>query len=60
MGTKIVLWLVWAGFTASTLVLAPLDQPGTLTLIEKLVKLQWADINQNLGQKQKLVNTPIS
>ena len=49
MGTKIVLWLVWAGFTAYTLLLAPLDQPGTLTLIEKLVKLQWADINAILA-----------
>jgi hypothetical protein len=45
MGRKIVLWLLWVGFVAYTLVLAPLEQPGTLTLIEKLVKLQWADIN---------------
>jgi hypothetical protein len=36
---------VWVGFIAYTLLLAPLDQPGTLTLIEKLVRLQLAGIN---------------
>lgn len=45
MGRRIVLWLVWVAFIAYTLLLAPLEEPGTLTLIEKLVKLQWADIN---------------
>ncbi len=45
MGRKIGLWLVWAGFIAYTLSLAPLDQPGTLTTIGKLVTLQLADIN---------------
>ncbi len=45
MGRKIVLWLVWVAFVAYTLLLAPLEQPGALTQIEKLVKLQWADIN---------------
>jgi len=45
MGRKIVLWLVWAAFIAYTLLLAPLDQPGTLTLIEKLVTLQLEGIN---------------
>jgi hypothetical protein len=49
MGTKIVLSLVWLVFVSYTLLLAPLDQPGTLTLIEKLVKLQWADINPILA-----------
>jgi hypothetical protein len=49
MGTKIVLWLVWLVFVAYTLLLAPLDQPGTLTLIEKLIKLEWADINPILA-----------
>ncbi len=42
---KFILWLVWVGFIAYTLLLAPLDQPGTLTLIEKLVRLQLAGIN---------------
>ncbi len=45
MGRKIVLWLVWIAFVAYTLLLAPLEQPGTLTLVEKLVTLQWAGIN---------------
>lgn len=45
MGTKIALWLVWAGFIAYTLLLAPLDQAGTLTLIGKLVTFQLEGIN---------------
>lgn len=45
MGRKIVLWLVWIVFVAYTLLLAPLEQPGTLTLVEKLVTLQWTGIN---------------
>lgn len=45
MGRKIVLWLVWTAFVAYTLFLAPLEQPGTLTLVEKLVTLQWTGIN---------------
>ncbi|SRR5579883_1613417 len=49
MGTKIVLWLIWLVFVAYTLLLAPLDQLGNLTLIEKLVKLQWMDINPILA-----------
>jgi hypothetical protein len=49
MGTKIVLWLIWLVFVAYTLLLTPLDQPGNLMLIEKLVKLQWMDINPILA-----------
>lgn len=45
MGRKVLLSVVWVAFVAYTLLLAPLEQPGTLTLVEKLVKLQWADIN---------------
>ncbi|MBE9168705.1 DUF2834 domain-containing protein [Pleurocapsales cyanobacterium LEGE 06147] len=45
MSTKIVLWLVWLVFVAYTLLLAPLDQPGNITLLEKLIKLQWSDVN---------------
>jgi hypothetical protein len=48
MNSKIVLWLLWTGFVAYTLLLAPLDQPGNLTLIEKLVTLQLAGINPYL------------
>jgi hypothetical protein len=45
MSRKIVLWLLWLGFISYTLFLAPLDQPGNLRLVQKLVTLQWADIN---------------
>ncbi len=45
MNSRIVLWLVWVIFVAYTLLLAPLEQPGTLTLVEKLVTLQWTGIN---------------
>jgi uncharacterized membrane protein len=55
MDTKIVLWLVLLVFVGYTLLLAPLDQPGTLTLIEKLVKLQWVDINPILGLRDSRI-----
>ncbi|WP_013323294.1 hypothetical protein [Gloeothece verrucosa] len=45
MKTKIVLWLVWLIFTAYTLLISPLDHPGVLTLMEKLIKFQISDIN---------------
>lgn len=45
MNTKIVLWLVWLIFTTYTLLIAPLDQPGVLTLMEKLIKFELSDIN---------------
>lgn len=45
MSRKLVLWVIWAGFIAYTLLLAPLDQPGTLTVIGKLLTFQLADIN---------------
>ncbi|ACK73429.1 conserved hypothetical protein [Gloeothece citriformis PCC 7424] len=45
MNTKIILWLIWVIFITYTLWLAPLDQPGNLTLVEKLIKLEWADLN---------------
>ena len=48
MKTKMFLWLLWAIFIAYTLLLAPLDQPGTLTVIEKLLKLQLEGINPYL------------
>ena len=45
MSRKIVLGFVWTVFIAYTLLRSPLDQPGTLTLIGKLVTLQLAGIN---------------
>lgn len=45
MARKVVLWLIWATFIAYTLSLAPLDQPGTLTTIGKLVTFHLEGIN---------------
>ena len=45
MTRKLALWLIWTVFTAYTLLLAPLDQPGTLTVIGKLVTLKLEGIN---------------
>jgi hypothetical protein len=45
MGTKLLLFLVWVVFIAYTGFLAPLDRPGTLTLMEKMLEFQWAGIN---------------
>ncbi len=41
---KIGLWLLWLGFVAYTLALAPLDQPGNLDLIRRLILVQWSGI----------------
>ncbi len=45
MGRKIALFLIWAGFVAYTLSLAPLDQPDTWPLVQKLLTLQWGKVN---------------
>ncbi len=45
MKTKIFLWLLWAVFIAYILLLAPLDRPGTLTVIERMLKFQLEGIN---------------
>ena len=46
MGRKITLWLVWAGFIAYIVFLAPpLHLSETLTLLRKILTVQWADIN---------------
>lgn len=46
MVRKIALWLIWAGFIAYILLLAPpLHLPETLTLLKKILTVQWADIN---------------
>ncbi|MBW4576012.1 MAG: DUF2834 domain-containing protein [Aphanothece sp. CMT-3BRIN-NPC111] len=45
MGRKIALSLLWAGFVAYTLSLAPIDQPDTWPLVKKLLMLQWGELN---------------
>jgi hypothetical protein len=45
MGRKIALFLIWVGFVAYTLWLAPLDQPDTWPLVQKLLTLQWGKLN---------------
>lgn len=42
---KLALWLFWTAFVLYTIVLAPLDQPGTLELVGKLLRLEWGDLN---------------
>jgi hypothetical protein len=42
---KITLFLIWIGFVAYTLWLAPLDQPDTWPLAQKLLTLQWNKLN---------------
>lgn len=48
MGRKTLLWLVWIGFTAYTIWLAPLDHAYTWSVGRMLVTLQWDDINAYL------------
>lgn len=46
MNRKIALWLIWAGFIAYVVFLAPpLHLAETLTLLSKILTFQWADIN---------------
>ena len=46
MNRKIALWLIWAGFIAYIVFLAPpLHLGETLTLLSKILTFQWADIN---------------
>lgn len=45
MTLKFVLLIVWALFVGYTLKLAPLEQPGTLTLMEKMIKLDLEGVN---------------
>jgi len=46
MVRKIALWLIWAGFIAYVLFLAPpIHWQETFTLLRKILTLQWADIN---------------
>ncbi len=45
MGRKIALLLIWWIFVSYTLWLAPLDQPDTWPLVQKLLTLQWGEVN---------------
>lgn len=45
MARKIILFSIWIAFTSYTLWLAPLDQPDTWPLIQKLLTFQLTDIN---------------
>ncbi len=45
MGRKIALLLIWVSFVAYTVFLAPLDQPDTWPLVQKLLTLQWTKVN---------------
>jgi hypothetical protein len=42
---KTVLWIIWLGFIAYTVLLAPVDQPDTWSLGSKLLTLQWEKLN---------------
>jgi len=45
MARKITFGLLWVGFVAYAFLLAPPDQPDTLTLIQNLSTGQWQEIN---------------
>ncbi|HEY9725097.1 MAG TPA: DUF2834 domain-containing protein [Chroococcales cyanobacterium] len=45
MGRKLALFLMWAGFVAYVLWLAPLDRSDTWPLVKKLLTLQWGKVN---------------
>ena len=45
MVRKITLFLIWVGFVAYTVWLAPLDQPDTWPLVKKLLTFQWGEVN---------------
>jgi len=45
MVRKVVLCLIWVGFVAYTLWLAPLDQPDTWPLVKKLLTFQYGEVN---------------
>lgn len=45
MVRKIILFLIWITFTTYTMLLAPLDQPDTWPLVQKLLTFQLAEVN---------------
>jgi hypothetical protein len=48
MGRKFLLWSIWLIFTGYTAWLAPLDQPDTWSLLQKLLTFQLGSINAYL------------
>jgi hypothetical protein len=42
---KTALLLIWVAFVAYTIALAPLDQPDTWPLVQKLLTLKWTEVN---------------
>ena len=42
---KTILWAIWLGFVTYTILLAPVDQPDTWSLGQKLLTLQWQEVN---------------
>lgn len=45
MNRNIAFWLLWVGFIAYAVLLAPPNQPETFTIIKNLVTGQWDEIN---------------
>ncbi|XWK88154.1 MAG: hypothetical protein U7127_28885 [Phormidium sp.] len=45
MSRRVTLFLIWFIFVAYTIWLAPLDRPDTWPLIQKLLTLQWFELN---------------
>lgn len=45
MSRRVTLFLIWFIFVAYTIWLAPLDQPDTWPLVQKLLTLQWHKLN---------------
>ncbi|MCL1472856.1 DUF2834 domain-containing protein [Argonema antarcticum] len=45
MNRKVTLFLIWVLFVSYTVWLAPLDRPDTLPLVQKLLTLQWGNLN---------------
>lgn len=48
MGRRLGLWLLWGGAIAYAFLLAPPNQPDTLTLIQKLSTGDWEGINPSI------------
>ena len=45
MFRKFILCVIWVGFVTYTVLLAPIDQPYTWFLAQKLLTLRWAELN---------------
>lgn len=45
MSRRVALFLIWFIFVTYTIWLAPLDQPDTWPLVQKLLTLQWYELN---------------